>query len=135
MKRPVIAGGVVINKKSEVVVVNQNNNSWSLPKGHIEKEEDPLAAAKREINEECGIADLTFIKELGYYLRPSYGEDDRATKLRIVYLFTTDQKELKPTDPENPEARFVPKGEVAHLLTHIKDKDFYLSILDELEMI
>ena len=125
----------MINKKSEVVVVNQNNNSWSLPKGHIEKGEDPLTAAKREINEECGITDLTFIKELGYYLRPSYGENDSATKLRIVYLFTTDQKELKPTDPENPEARFVPKSQVADLLTHPKDKNFFLEILNELEMI
>ena len=50
MKRPDIATGVVVNKKGEVVVVNQNHNSWSLPKGHIEKGEDPLAAAKREIN-------------------------------------------------------------------------------------
>ena len=135
MRRLDIAGGVVINKKGEVAVVNQNNNSWSLPKGHIDPGEDPLTAAKREINEECGIADLTFIKELGYYLRPSYGEDDSATKLRIVYLFTTDQKELKPTDPENPEARFVPKSQVADLLTHPKDKNFFLEILNELEMI
>ena len=135
MKRPDIAGGVVINKKGEVVVVNQNSNSWSLPKGHIEPGEDPLTAAKREIKEESGIIDLTLVKELGYYSRPSYGEEENATKLRIVYLFTTNQKKFKPTDPENPEARFVPKSQVADLLTHPKDKNFFLEILNELEMI
>ena len=133
MKRPDIATGVVVNKKGEVVVVNQNHNSWSLPKGHIEKGEDPLVATKREINEESGITDLTLVKELDSYLRPSYGEDETRTKLRVVYLFTTDQKELKPTDPENPEALFIPKDKVADQLTHPKDKEFFLSILSEIE--
>ena len=36
-------------------MVNQNNNSWSLPKGQVEKGENELTAAKREIHEEAGI--------------------------------------------------------------------------------
>ena len=49
------AGGIVINNKKEVVVVNQNHDSWSLPKGHVDKGEDKLTTAKREIFEESGI--------------------------------------------------------------------------------
>ena len=33
------------------MVVNQNHDSWSLPKGHIDEGEDKLTAAKREIFE------------------------------------------------------------------------------------
>lgn len=49
------AGGVVINTDGDVLIVNQNNNSWSLPKGHIDKGEDARTAAEREIYEEAGI--------------------------------------------------------------------------------
>ncbi len=30
------AGGIVINRKQEVAIVNQNHDSWSLPKGHMD---------------------------------------------------------------------------------------------------
>ena len=134
------AGGVVVNTDGEVVVVSQKGTSWSLPKGHIDPGEDALAAAKREIQEESGITSLNLVKGLGSYKRykigaGGIGEDTSESKTITMFLFTTDQKELKPTDPENPEARFVPKDQVANLLTHPKDKDFFLGILDELEMI
>ena len=44
------------------------------------------------------------------------------------FLFLTDEEELKPVDPGNPEARWVEKDKVADLLTHYKDKEFFLSI-------
>lgn len=63
MKRTKSAGGVVLNKNEEILVVNQNGNSWSLPKGHIDEGEEVLEAAVREIYEESGISKLKFIKE------------------------------------------------------------------------
>ncbi|MCK4247280.1 MAG: NUDIX hydrolase, partial [Methanomicrobia archaeon] len=44
MKQTKSAGGVVINEDNQVLVVNQNGNSWSLPKGHIDYGEDKLDA-------------------------------------------------------------------------------------------
>ena len=58
LKKTESAGGVVLNKKGEVLIVNQYGNSWSLPKGHIEEGEEILEAAKREIYEESGIKNL-----------------------------------------------------------------------------
>ena len=132
------AGGVVENALGEVIVVNQNGNSWSLPKGHIEPGEDALTAAKREIKEESGITSLNLVKELGAYKRykigpGGVGEDTSESKTITMFFFTTNQKKLKPTDPENPEARFIPKDKVVELLTHPKDKEFFLSIRSELE--
>lgn len=48
------AGGVVVNQKGEILVVNQDKTSWSLPKGHIDNNESAEVAARREIYEECG---------------------------------------------------------------------------------
>lgn len=136
MKKTETAGGVVLNKEGKVLVVSQNGNSWSLPKGHIEKDENGIEAAVREIQEESGVSQLEYLKPLGTYQRFRIGlngKDDRSELKTIhMFLFSTDQEELKPTDPKNPEARWVPKSDVAKLLTHQKDKDFFDSILKEL---
>jgi ADP-ribose pyrophosphatase YjhB (NUDIX family) len=132
-----VAGGVVIGKNGQVVLVNQNNDSWSLPKGHIEKEEDAIEAAMREIAEESGITQLEFIKDMGSYERYKLGqggngEDTAELKKIQLFLFTTKQVILKPTDPSNPEARWVDIDDVGQLLSHPKDREFFEKIKSEI---
>ena len=138
MKRTQSAGGVVLNKKGLVLVVNQHGNSWSLPKGHIDPGETALAAAQREIYEESGIQQLKFIQALGGYGRHRIGlnggEETSEWKTIEMFLFRTDEEMLKPLDPDNPEARWVQTEEVAKLLTHPKDKEFFLKIMGELKL-
>lgn len=137
MKVSESAGGVVLNKKGEVLVVNQQGNSWSLPKGGIEKGEAVLEAAKREIYEESGIKKLEYIKELGVYQRHPMAKDPKKeikTKIKKIhiFLFKTRQEKLDPKDPHNPEAKWMAKENVADLLTHHKDKEFFKGILPKL---
>ena len=131
------AGGVVLNSMGLVLVVNQQGRSWSLPKGHIEDGESKQESAKREINEESGIDQLQFITELGSYQRYKIaldgGDDLSEQKTITIFLFKANQAELKPKDPENPEARWVKVDEVANLLTHRKDKEFFLSIINKVK--
>lgn len=123
------AGGIVLNINGDVLVVNQHGRAWSLPKGHIEADEDKLEAAKREIHEESGISELQFIRRLGSYQRykiSGSGKDDTSEMKTItMFLFTTEQMELNPIDADNPEAKWVKREDVANLLTHKKDKEFF----------
>lgn len=128
-----IAGGVVWNPKMGVVVVNQNHNSWSLPKGHVETGETHLDAAIREIEEETGISKeaLRFIAPMGSYERTKTKRDPHdPDELRTItlFFFQTDETTLSPHDPENPEARFVDIQAVSDILTHPEDKIFFDSI-------
>lgn len=132
------AGGVVVNDHGQVLVVNQNHDSWSLPKGHIEVGEDPLTAAHREILEESGISELELVRQFPVYSRYKIGKDGRddiSEQKRIhMFLFRTQQATLAPTDPNNPEARWVEPDDVVALLTHPKDQEFFASIKDELTL-
>ena len=56
------AGGVVIIDNQFVAI--ERHGIPDLPKGHIEKGEDPQTAALREVEEETGITDLEIVKEL-----------------------------------------------------------------------
>ena len=126
------AGGVVVNPEGLVLVVSQHGTSWSLPKGGIEPGEDRLSAARREICEESGVSQLELVRDFGTYTRhllSATGEEDRTgVKTIHLFLFRTGERELRPVDPENPEARWVRPEEVAGLLTHQADKDFYLTV-------
>ena len=129
MKKTKSAGGVVLNKKGEVLIVNQYGSSWSLPKGHIEEGEEILEAAKRETYEESGIRNLTYVKDLGKYTRYRIGlngkNDESELKEIHMFLFETDEMILNPIDPHNPEARWVLPERVCEFLTHEKDKQFF----------
>lgn len=123
-----------MNKDGDVLVVDQKGRSWSLPKGHIEKGETARQAAEREVYEESGLNKLHYIKELGEYERYKIslegGDDLSELKTITMFLFTTEEFEVKPLDLGNQEARWVSKDKVAELLTHKKDKEFFLSVID-----
>ena len=129
------AGGVVLNPRGEVLIVNQNSDSWSLPKGHLDKGESALEAAQREIYEESGVQKLELVKKLGTYERPRLsqkgGDDPSEIKRITLFLFKTPQTRLSPVDPKNPEARWVRPADVVKYLTHAKDREFFLSVLSQ----
>ena len=131
------AGGIVLNPKGDVLLVNQNGDSWSLPKGHVEPGESARSAAEREIYEESGVKNLRFVKKLGQYQRPRIarggaGEDISEMKSITIFLFHSNQTTLTPIDRENPEARWVPRKDVTSFLTHPKDREFFLKVEKEL---
>lgn len=129
------AGGIIIGNGGRVVVVSQNFDSWSLPKGGIEKGEDELDAARREIFEETGLYEITLVERLGSYTRPrgGNGENKKRIKHLTFFLFTTTQIELQPIDPINPEAIWLYPEEVGSRLSHPKDVEFYVSQIPKIQ--
>lgn len=134
MKIRKTAGGIIIGPENKIAVVNQNHNSWSLPKGHIDPGENARQAAEREIKEETGLSELQYIADLGKYRRgripldEGYRDPSEIKEIEM-FLYKTKQTDLRPEDPNNPEARWVDIGDVAPLLTHERDKEFLNSIV------
>jgi 8-oxo-dGTP pyrophosphatase MutT (NUDIX family) len=61
------AGGLVRNRRDEVLFINRFER-WDLPKGKTDGNEAAEQTALREVEEECGIGDLTILSEL----QPTY---------------------------------------------------------------
>ena len=60
-------GIVVLNKNNQVFVAKRIDNSknfWQMPQGGVDKNEDYLAAAYRELEEETSIKNVDLVKEL-----------------------------------------------------------------------
>lgn len=57
------AGGLVKTPDEKILVIFRRGK-WDLPKGKLEKCEQPTSAALREVEEECGITGLHLKKQL-----------------------------------------------------------------------
>lgn len=60
MKTETSAGGIVV-KNNRVLLLRDMNDSWTFPKGVVEKGETYRDAALREIQEEVGLTKLEYI--------------------------------------------------------------------------
>lgn len=128
-KRLIRAGAIIASPQGKVVVVNQRGSSWSLPKGGVDPHESLLEAMKREVQEETGLTDLTVYGYLGMYERApmdAKNEDDLSA-MNQIHLFAAMSAELplQPSDPHNPEARWVSPEEMMNLLTHRLDREAF----------
>jgi len=122
-----VRGGVIINNGNVLIVFQNKTKTWTLPKGHIDNNESVEETARREIYEESGIKDLIFIKELGLYTRGTKKDLDIKKKITMLH-FTTTETNLQATDPDNPEAKWIPIDKVADILSYDEDKNFFLKI-------
>lgn len=67
--REATAGGVIYrrNKKGEIEILlaQDSKDRWTIPKGHIEEGESAKETAKREIQEEAGLKEMSVLNWLG----------------------------------------------------------------------
>ncbi len=62
-------GVVLLNNNNQVFVgkrIDNPNDFWQMPQGGIDKDENPLDAAFRELKEETSIKSVKLIRELNY---------------------------------------------------------------------
>jgi 8-oxo-dGTP diphosphatase len=123
VKEQVSAGGVVFrgDKGSvEVVIVSVGGqNRWQLPKGLVDKGENPEIAAVREAREEGGVSSEVVqpIETIEYwYVGLDNGIKVRFHKRVHFYLLRYASGDTKDHDWEVNEARWVPIEDAASQL-------------------
>ncbi|MEA2706322.1 MAG: hypothetical protein QOH22_1110 [Gemmatimonadaceae bacterium] len=123
VREQVSAGGVVFRRDDDridvVIVAVGGNNRWQLPKGLVEKDENPEIAAVREAREEGGIESevIEHIETVEYwYAGLDKGERVRFHKRVHFYLLRYLSGDTSDHDWEVNEARWVPIGDAASQL-------------------
>lgn len=89
--------GVVLVNFDTVLLLQYPQGHWDLPKGHVEfTDVDHLATVRRELSEETGITEITFIEN--FVERSAYTyrhKGKRMNKEVFWFLAETDQLEVK----------------------------------------
>jgi 8-oxo-dGTP pyrophosphatase MutT (NUDIX family) len=124
------AGGIVVNQFNEVVIVFTDTLSWQFPKGTVEKGDDYIATAIREIEEETGLQSLKLIKKFPMYTRIS--TDKKVSRDIHYFLFQVEKLELRP-GAEVTVCEWIPLSRVENMLTYEKDREFFNKIKSQIK--
>ena len=103
MKTALSAGGVIVCSVENawyVLVIRDMNDTWTFPKGMIEKGETPTDAAVREIGEEVSISGLTLLHPLPAI---DYFYKRNGTVKKIVQYFVFQSKTRAKTNVQKEE--------------------------------
>ena len=101
-KFPIVeaAGGLVRRTDNKLLFIFRNNK-WDLPKGGVEKKELIIDAAKREVTEETGVADIIVEKKISetYHIF----KKGKRFRLKKTYWFKMSTTYMGKTNPQTEE--------------------------------
>ena len=140
-------GVVLLNNENKVFVGkridNQEGNYWQMPQGGIDKNENFLEAAKRELKEETGVKTVKIIKELNslltydlpkHLLGKIWQGKYRGQKQKwFIMKFLGHDKEIniETKDPEFIDWKWIKVNDLPKVAVDFK-VDIYNKIRDEL---
>lgn len=130
MPREKSAGAIIYvmkNSAPSYLLLHYPSGHWEFAKGHIEENENPEQAARREIQEETGVTDIEIIPGFKEYIKYSFKnnydlkkEDKNKApwifKLVVFFLAKTRQEEVK-ISPEHIGFAWLPYGQAMKKLT------------------
>ena len=128
-------GIIVLNKENKVFVakrIDNPKNFWQMPQGGIDKGEDFLKAAYRELEEETSIKNIELIKELDgttTYELPRHllgiiwkGKYRGQKQKWFLMRFTGDEKEIniKTKNPEFLDWKWIEFEKITDVVVNFK---------------
>jgi len=121
------AGGVIFRRAPEGVlwlVIRDSYRNWGFPKGHVEEGESEVDAARREVGEETGLAELIDrapAMDIDWFFR------FRGTlihKTCAFFVFESPHGEASPQEEEGISAcRWLPFDEALRVLSYANARE------------
>ena len=139
-------GIILLNNKNNVFVgkrIDNPKNSWQMPQGGVDQNENFLQAAKRELEEETGVKSVKLIKELDgwfkydlpeYLLGKLWEGKYRGQKQKwfvMKFLGKSSEINVKTKNPEFFEWKWIKLSKLSNIAVHFK-VDIYRKIKEEL---
>ena len=127
--------GIVLCREKDgtnlYLILHYPGGHWDLPKGHIESGENEHQTAARELLEETGVADFTFVDGFREEISYKYKKDKKMSNKQVIFfLAKTDLEEIKLSH-EHHAFKWLPFGPAFNKLTFenakniLKSKNFW----------
>ncbi len=145
----ICVGIILLNNENNVFVgkrIDNPKNSWQMPQGGVDQNENFLQAAKRELEEETGIKSVKLIKELDgwfkydlpkYLLGKLWKGKYRGQKQKwfvMKFLGKSDEINVKTKNPEFLNWKWIELSQLSNIAVHFK-VDIYNKLKEELKIL
>ena len=145
----ICVGIILLNNENNVFVgkrIDNPKNSWQMPQGGVDQNENFLQAAKRELEEETGIKSVKLIKELDgwfkydlpkYLLGKLWEGKYRGQKQKwfvMKFLGKPNEINVKTKNPEFLDWKWIELSKLPDVTVHFK-VDIYKKIKEELKFL
>lgn len=115
------AGAVVFRRASgspRYLLLRYPAGHWDLPKGNIEKGEEPLQTMVREVREETGITDLRVIPGFERKIEYFYRRDGRKVHKTVVFFLAETSVEKVTISFEHQDYGWFDFDEAMRIVTY-----------------
>lgn len=97
----VTAAGGIVQRHDEAILMIYRNRRWDLPKGHWEEGETIEECAVREVEEECGISQITLHEPICQTLHSYYMHG--RWELKRTHWYAMQSNDPTPLTPQTEE--------------------------------
>lgn len=99
------------------LLLHYPSGHWDLPKGHVEKDESEHETAARELLEETGIGDISFIKSFREEISYEYKRTKKLSNKQVVFFLAKTRLEDIKLSHEHKGFKWLPYGPAFNKLT------------------
>ena len=132
LKKEKCCGCIIIENNKVLLVYEKNGNFWGFPKGHMEKGENEIETALREVKEEVGLDVEIIDKERRYIL--NYIIRDEIDKTTVLYLAIPKNKEIVMQESEIEKVKWCDFEEALETLTFDNSKEVFKKVINDLNL-
>lgn len=132
LRKEKCCGCIIIENNKVLLVYEKNGNFWGFPKGHMEKGENEIETALREVKEEVGLDVEIIDKEKRYIL--NYIIRDEIDKTTVLYLAIPKNKEIVMQESEIEKVKWCDFEEALETLTFDNSKEVFKKVINDLNL-
>ena len=121
--------GTIIIENNKVLLIQQTDNAWGFPKGHVENNETEQETAIRETKEETNL-DVEIISNKKYII--NYKINNDIDKEVVFFLAKKTSDKIKKQDEEIKNIKWVDLNQAFDIITSENTKGIYKEVLKDI---
>jgi len=128
--------GVVLVNFGSILLLQYPQGHWDFPKGHVESsDESKTATAARELREETGISEITFIPEFEYRTSYSFRHKGKIVNKQVFWFIAETETLAVNISNEHREHLWLEWESAMSQLTHEESKGVLAAVMQHMSEI